>query len=85
MWFKRFYRVSEDELSGFRALDKREKAIGCLIQKLIAEAEEVCGQKENWWLRVRDKYRIKEETIHIDVNTGVITKAKKTSGDQGSV
>jgi hypothetical protein len=85
VWFKKSYRVSEGELAEYKALDKRMKAVDCLIDKLIAEAEEVCEQSENWWMRVRDKYGIKEETIRIDVGTGIITKVKKASGEPKNV
>lgn len=69
---KASYKITEDELLRFKSIDNRERAVDGLIQKLILEHELVCNQKERWWLKTREKYRIKEDTVYIDVDTGTI-------------
>ena len=80
MWPKRTYQVSKNELHVFKNLDKKEEAINILIQKLIAEVECVQQEREKWWQSVRKKYKIKDETVHIDINTGIINVVKSRSG-----
>jgi len=74
------WEVSEDELSVFKDLDKRERAIDSLIQKLITEAEGVCEEREKWGRSRRKKYKITAETVHIDINTGIINVVKSKPG-----
>ncbi len=64
--------ITEEEYAELEEISDRRRACQALIDDVIERYKELDQTSYNWWVRIKQKYNVKEEGLIIDPNTRMI-------------